>query len=194
MCRACVTGNCLHGATTAYNSTNRAIRLSSLRNFTEFCQSRFSHTPTTYGSYGWLQLSFNFHPAAFLFQKTHRLVKKSTNFIHLPYRINPHLCFCPVRTGKCDHRGRKNNFRTFNAVCLLIFRCRSVILYYEKNSKKIISDSCTYFFDCCVAAWSGVCRQAIWRCVFQSFSGQLLCVRWRSGFTSGRQKNTLAGL
>ena len=55
-----------------------------LRNFTEFCQSRFFHTPTTYGSYGWLQLSFNFHPAAFLFQKTHRLVKKSTNFIHLP--------------------------------------------------------------------------------------------------------------
>ena len=55
-----------------------------LRNFTEFCQSRFFHTQTTYGSYGWRQLSFNFHPAAFLFQKTHRLVKKSTNFIHLP--------------------------------------------------------------------------------------------------------------
>ena len=47
-----------------------------LRNFTEFCQSRFFHTQTTYGSYGWLQLSFNFHPAAFLFPKTHRLVKK----------------------------------------------------------------------------------------------------------------------
>ena len=28
--------NSLHGATTAYNNTNRAIRLSSLRNFTEF--------------------------------------------------------------------------------------------------------------------------------------------------------------
>ena len=35
-CRACVTGNSLHGAATAYNNTNRAIRLRSLRNFTEF--------------------------------------------------------------------------------------------------------------------------------------------------------------
>ena len=102
----------------------------------------------------------------------------------------PSFCFLYFSAYFC-HKTSKNSF---NAVCLLIFRCRSVILYYEKNSKKIISDSYTYFFDCYVAAWSGVCRQAIWRCVFQSFSGQLLCVRWRSGFTSGRQKNTLAVL
>ena len=55
-----------------------------LRNFTEFCRSRFFHTQTTYGAYEWRQLSFNFHPAAFFFQKTHRLVKKSTNFTTLP--------------------------------------------------------------------------------------------------------------
>ena len=35
-CRACVTGNNLHGATTAYNRTDRAIRFRELRNFTEF--------------------------------------------------------------------------------------------------------------------------------------------------------------
>ena len=161
MCRARTLGNSLHGAATAYNSTNRAIRLSSLRNFTEFCQSRFFHTPTTYGSYGWLQLSFNFHPAAFLFQKTHRLVKKSTNFIHLPYRINPHLCFCPVRTGKCDHRGRKNNFRTFNAVCLLNFRHKSIILRYEKSNKNFCPDNDCYLFDSNIVVWGGICRQTI---------------------------------
>ena len=65
-----------------------------LRNFTEFCQSRFFHTQTTYGSYGWLQLSFNFHPAAFLFQKTHRLVKK----VQTLYSCHQHQHHAPIRS------------------------------------------------------------------------------------------------